>query len=154
MFRFQDLSFGPHPVHAPSSFLPSLPFPSQLGPYEVCSAYAASASTPLNLASTPTTQGSLLATVLSCPRATLETSHGNQLHLYLVLKILSSLGFYETLLPWLCPTCPPIHSPCSSLEDLKCKLYSCSNLPMTSKSPANLTSLRIVPLSSMLAAPL
>lgn len=96
--------------------------------------------------------GSLLASTLSSPRATLETSHSNQLDLYLVLKLLSSLGFYKTVLPWLCPTCPPIYSPCISLDDLKCKLYPCSNFPMASKSPANLSSIRVMPLSSMLTA--
>lgn len=96
--------------------------------------------------------GSLLASMLSSPRATVETSHSNQLDLYLVLKLLSSLDFYKTILPWLCPTCPPIYSPCISLDDLKCKLYPCSNFPTASKSPANLSRIRIMPLSSMLTA--
>lgn len=94
----------------------------------------------------------LLTFMLSNPRAALETFHINQFYLHIVLKIILSLGFYETFLPWLCPTCPPIRSLCSSLNDLKCKLYPCSNLPVASKIPANLSSLKILPLSSVLTA--
>ena len=143
MFHFQHLSFNPHPIHNPSSFLPILFLP-------LIARFLSNVFYICCLHFNPPQSGfqphHKRVAMLSNPRATLETFHSSQLGLYLLLKIFSSLGFYETLLHCLCPTCPPIHSPCSSLDDLKYKLCPCSNLPMAFKNPADLSSLRIVPL--------
>lgn len=141
VFHFQDFSFNHHPIHTPSGFLTIFSLPLTAGfLWSV-----ASTSTHPNLAFTPTVQGSLLASMLSNLRATLELLIAMNLTSTLFLEYFH-LCFYETLLSWLCPICPPIHSPCSSLGDVKFKLHSCSNLPMASPNPADLASLRIMPL--------
>lgn len=139
---FPSISAQHMPPPASSS---SCLFPWQLASYEVWSTYATSTWTHPNLASNTTDLHVVKSK--SCFR-----NFSYQFYLHIVLKILLSLGFYETFLPWLYPTCPPIRSLCSSLNDLKCKLYPCSNLPVASKIPANLSSLKILPLSSVLTA--